>query len=215
MSAGSEQPFHRGQLAVQAEFDTQRLAETLSANPLYSPEIDPAARRLIESADMFFLATADEHGLPDCSYKGGDRGFVRVLDDRTMAFPSYDGNGIFASLGNLEVNPQVGMLFIDFERGHRLRIRGEATVARDDPLLAGYPGAQVLVRVRTTLVYPNCKRYVHRMQRVEASPFVPRPGAPAPVPSWKREEWIPAEALPRDDPARDPAHPELPAAPDY
>jgi hypothetical protein len=53
------------------------------------------------------------------------------------------------------------------------------------------------------------------MQRVEASPFVPGPEAPTPVPSWKREAWVPAAALPHDDPARDPAHPELPAAPDY
>jgi predicted pyridoxine 5'-phosphate oxidase superfamily flavin-nucleotide-binding protein len=214
MSMGSEH-FHRGQLACQKQFDTRRLAETLAANPSYGPEIDVAARRLIESADMFFLATADEHGLPDCSYKGGDRGFVRVLDDRTIAFPSYDGNGIFASLGNLEVNPQVGILFIDFEHGHRLRMRGEASIGRHDPLLREYPGAQALVRVRTTLVYPNCKRYVHRMQRVEASPFVPHAGVPAPVPSWKRDEWVPTEALPHDDPARDPARPELPAAPDY
>jgi predicted pyridoxine 5'-phosphate oxidase superfamily flavin-nucleotide-binding protein len=215
MSSGCEPPFHRGQLAYQEQFDTRRLAETLAANPLYGPEIDTAARRLIAAADMFFLATADERGLPDCSYKGGDRGFVRVLDDRTLAFPSYDGNGIFASLGNLAVNAQVGMLFIDFERGHRLRIRGEAAIEPGDPLLCEYPGAQVLVRVRTTLVYPNCKRYVHRMQRVESSPFVPHAGAPAPVPSWKREDWVPADALPHDDPARDPARPELPAAPDY
>ena len=215
MSRGSELHFHRGQIDYQEQFDTRRLAETLAANPVYGPEIDPAARRFVESADMFFLATADEHGLPDCSYKGGDRGFVRVLDDRTLAFPSYDGNGIFASLGNVSVNPQVGLLFIDFERGHRLRMRGEASASSDDPLLSEYPGAQVIVRVRTTLVYPNCKRYVHRMQRVEASPFVPHAGAPAPAPSWKREDWIPTEALPHDDPARDPEHPELPAAPDY
>ena len=215
MSTDPEEHFHRGQLAFQEEFDTRRLADTLAAHPLYGPEIDAAARRLIEAADMLFLATADEHGLPDCSYKGGDPGFVRVLDDRTLAFPSYDGNGIYASLGNVAVNPQVGILFIDFERGHRLRLRGEASVVPGDPLLAEYPGAQAVVRVRTTLVYPNCKRYVHRMQRVEASPFVPRPDAVAPAPSWKREDWIPAAALPRDDPARNPAHPELPAAPDY
>ena len=215
MSTEPEQPFHPGQIAVQEQFDTRRLADTLAAHPLYGPEIDPSARRMIESADMFFLATADEHGLPDCSYKGGDRGFVRVLDDHTLAFPSYDGNGIFASLGNLVVNPQVGMIFIDFEHGHRLRLRGEASFATDDPLLAEYPGAHVIVRVRTTLVYPNCKRYVHRMQRVEASPFVPHEAVPTPVPSWKREHWVPAEVLPHDDPARDPAHPELPAAPDY
>ena len=63
---------------------------------------------------MFFLATADEHGMPQCSYKGGDPGFVRVVDEHTLAFPSYDGNGMYLSLGNLLVNPQVGILFIDF-----------------------------------------------------------------------------------------------------
>jgi uncharacterized protein len=207
--------FHEGQIAYQQLFDTRRLAETLAANASYGPEIHAAARRLIEAADMFFLATADEHGRPDCSYKGGDPGFVRVLDDRTVAFPSYDGNGIFASLGNIAVNPQVGILFIDFEHGHRLRLQGEASVIDGDPLLAGYPGAHLIVRVRTTLVYANCKRYVHRMQRVERSGFVPREGATTPVPSWKREEWVPADALPRDDPARDPERPELPATPDY
>jgi predicted pyridoxine 5'-phosphate oxidase superfamily flavin-nucleotide-binding protein len=208
-------PFHEGQISYQERFDTRRLAATLASNAAYGPEIGEAARRLIEVADMFFLATADQNGLPDCSYKGGDPGFVRVLDDRTLAFPSYDGNGIFASLGNIHVNPQVGILFIDFEHGHRLRLRGEATVAEADPLLAEYPGAHVIVRVRTTLVYPNCKRYVHRMQRIDRSEFVPRAGKTPPVPSWKREDWVPPGALPRDDPARDPSVPERPATPDY
>jgi uncharacterized protein len=207
--------FHPGQLAFQERFDTRRLADTLASNPLYGPEIDEAARRLIEAADMFFIATAAADGMPDCSYRGGDVGFVRILDDRTLAFPNYDGNGLFATLGNLHVNPQVGLLFVDFEHGHRLRLRGEAFFLEDDPLLAEYPEAHVIVRVRTTLVYPNCKRYVHRLVRTERSPFVPRDGLPTPVPSWKREEWVPAEALPRDDPARDPDRPDVHAAPDF
>ena len=91
----------------------------------------------------------------------------------------------------------------------------EASVADGDPLLVEYPGSHLIVRVRTTLVSPNCKRYVHRMQRIEPSQFVPRDRADTPVPSWKREEWVPIEALPRDDPARDPAREELPASPDY
>jgi predicted pyridoxine 5'-phosphate oxidase superfamily flavin-nucleotide-binding protein len=207
--------FHEGQIAYQQQFDTRRLAETLASNASYGPEIGAAARRLIEAADMFFLATADGKGRPDCSYKGGDPGFVRVLDERTLAFPSYDGNGMFASLGNIAVNAQVGILFIDFEHGHRLRLQGDASVAESDPLLTEYPGAQLIVRVRTTLVYPNCKRYVHRMQRVEHSRFVPREGTTTPVPSWKREDWVPDGALPQNDPARDPTRPELPATPDY
>ena len=208
-------PFHEGQITYQQRFDTRRLADTLASNEAYGPEIDEADRRLIESVDMFFLATADRDGQPDCSYKGGDPGFVRVLDARTLAFPSYDGNGIFASLGNIAVNPQVAILFIDFEHAHRLRLQGEASVADGDPLLAAYAGAHLIVRVRTTLVYPNCKRYVHRMQRVERSRFVPRDGVTTPVPSWKREDWVPPAALPHDDPARDATHPALPAAPDY
>jgi uncharacterized protein len=208
-------PFHEGQISYQERFDTRRLAAALATSRSYGPAIGDAARRLIEAADMFFLATADGDGMPDCSYKGGDPGFVRVLDAGTLVFPSYDGNGIFATLGNIAVNPKVGMLFIDFEHGHRLRVQGEASVEDGDPLLGTYPGAQLVVRVRTTLVYPNCKRYVHRMQRIERSRFVPRAGADPPVPSWKREQWVPEGALPRDDPARDPARPELPATPDY
>ena len=207
-------PFNSGQRELQERFDTRRLADTLAAHPLYSPEIDEAARRFVEGADMVFIATADAAGLPDCTYKGGEPGFIRVLDDRTLALPSYDGNGIFASFGNVLVNPQVGLLFIDFVSGNRLRMRGEATIDADDPLLPGYPGAQLVVRIRTTLVYPNCRRYVHRYQLVERSPFVPTAGAVTPVPDWKQESWA-CDSLPAADPARDPAHPVAPAAPSY
>ena len=97
---------------------------------------------------MFFLATADEHGMPQCSYKGGEPGFVRVVDEHTLAFPSYDGNGTYLSLGNLLRNPQVGILFIDFTRPKRLRVNGIASIDDDDPLLADYAEAQLIVRVR-------------------------------------------------------------------
>src|SRR5687768_1965910 len=124
--------------------------------------------------DMLFLATADEHGRPNCSYKGGDPGFVRVLDERTIAFPSYDGNGMFLSLGNAAVNPEVGILFISFERQRRLRLNGVASVDSADPLLAEYQGAQLIVRVRAREVFPNCPRYIHHYELVERSRFVPR-----------------------------------------
>ena len=163
---------------------------------------------------MVFIATADAAGQPDCSYKGGEPGFVRVLDDRTLALPSYDGNGLFASFGNVLVNPQVGLLFIDFVSGNRLRMRGEATIDPADPLLAAYPGAQFVVRIRTTLVYPNCRRYVHRYALVERSQFVPKTGAVAPAPDWKQEDWA-CDSLPVADPALDPSHPVAPAAPNY
>ena len=208
------EPFHEGQRGLQDRFDTRRLADRISLHPQFTPTIDEAERGFIERADMFFLATTSADGQPECSYRGGDPGFVRVLDERTVAFPNYDGNGLYVSCGNIVVSPKVGLLFIDFEQGHRMRLNGEASIDLDDPLAAEYPGAQFVVRVRTTLVYPNCKRYVHRLALVERSRFVPHGAAPPPVPSWKREEWV-CDALPLADPARDAGRDELPAAPDY
>jgi uncharacterized protein len=153
---------------------------------------------------MFFLATADAEGRPTCSYQGGEPGFVRVLDASTLAFPNYDGNAMYLSAGNMLVNPDVGMLFIDFERGHRMRLEGTASIDPADPLTGDYPEAQFVVRVRARAVYPNCPRYIHRYAPVQRSRFVPQPGSLTPVPEWKRSDWA-ADVLPGDDPARDPA----------
>jgi len=191
--------FHQGSRALQDRFDTRRLADRIEQR-LVRDTIGPGDQAFIERADMLFLATADEHGRPTCSYKGGDPGFVRVVDERTIAFPSYDGNGMFLSLGNLAGNPAVGLLFIDFERGHRLRLNGSATVEAPDALLPLWPGAQLVVRVRAHEVFPNCPRYVHRYGLVRRSSFVPRADRPVPVPAWKRSEWA-VDALPVGDPA--------------
>ena len=158
-------------------------------------------RVFIESRPLFFLATADASGRPDCSYKGGAPGFVRVTDVDELAFPSYDGNGMFRSLGNVLVNPAVALLFIDFERPNRLRVNGSARVVEDDPLLAGFPGAQLIVRVRAARIFPNCPRYIHRMTIAETSPYVPRADYTPPIPKWKRFDEF-ADVLPRNDPAR-------------
>jgi hypothetical protein len=114
---------------------------------------------------------------------------VRVLDEHTLAFPSYDGNGMFLSAGNALANPHVGLLFISFERQKRLRLNGEASVSEDDELLAAYPEAQLIVRVRAREVFPNCGRYIHRYELVERSRFVPRAHCETPVPGWKRSDW--------------------------
>src|SRR5690606_24138939 len=126
----------------QDRFDTRRLADRLAET---ATDVLDGYRAFIEARDMFFLATVDADGQPQCSYKGGDPGFVRVLDAHTIAFPSYDGNGMFLSLGNLTANPAVGLLFVDFEGGSRLRVNGTAHVDPDDPLIDTYPGAQVVV----------------------------------------------------------------------
>jgi hypothetical protein len=200
--------YHEGQRWLQDRFDTRRLADTLQRRKV-SATIDDGDRAFIEARDMFFLATADAHGRPTCSYKGGDPGFVRVLDAHTLAFPNYDGNGMYLSWGNALVNPHVGLLFIDWERRRRLRVEGEASIDPDDALRPSYPGAQFVVRVRAREVFPNCPRYIHRMEVVERSRFVPRPAQEPPVPSWKRADWVPPDALPARDPARDGSRPDL------
>ena len=195
--------YHDGSRHFQDGFDARRLADRLDERFLQRGIIDDADRAFIERMDMFFLATADAQGRPQCSYKGGAPGFVRVLDVHTLAFPSYDGNGMYLSMGNLRVNPHVGLLFIDFlaERPSRLRVNGTASVDERDPLGDEYPGAQLVVRVRATQVFPNCPRYIHRLRLVERSRFVPRAGEEPIVPDWKRAPWA-CDVLPADDPAR-------------
>jgi predicted pyridoxine 5'-phosphate oxidase superfamily flavin-nucleotide-binding protein len=196
--------YHDGSRRLQDRFDTRRLADRLDERFVQRGTIDADDRAFIERLDMFFLATADASGRPQCSYKGGDPGFVRVLDERTVAFPNYDGNGMYLSMGNVLVNPQVGMLFVDFvsERPSRLRLNGVASVDEHDPLLGSWPGAQFVVRVDVLEVFPNCPRYIHRMALVERSSYVPaRDGSPPPVPGWKRTDWA-SDVLPADDPAR-------------
>jgi uncharacterized protein len=192
--------YHEGNRRMQDRFDTRRLADRIEAKIVHDV-IDKHDKQFIERADMVFLATADEQGRPTVSYKGGDPGFVRVMDEHTVAFPNYDGNGMYLSMGNVLVNSHVGLLFIDFERQRRMRINGEASIDADDPLMAEYPEAQFIVRVRAREVFPNCPRYIHKYQLVERSQFVPRQGCETPVPDWKQSDAF-ADALPARDRAR-------------
>ena len=192
--------YHTGMRELQDRFGTRALADRLDER-LGRSAFTAEDRAFIESRRLFFLATADASGQPDCSYKGGDPGFVRVTGDDELAFPSYDGNGMFRSLGNLSVNPAVALLFIDFERPNRLRVNGRARIDFDDPLCSTFVGAQLIVRVQAERIFPNCPRYIHRMDVVGPSVYVPREGQVAPVPKWKRMEAF-RDALAQADPAR-------------
>lgn len=169
----------------QDQFETRALADRVVSAVVHD-FVREDEKAFIESRDMFFLSSVDERGMPSVSYKGGDPGFVRVVDANTLAFPSYDGNGMFFSMGNLSANGKVGLLFIDFERPHRMRVHGEARVSADDALLDEYSGAELVVRVTVHELFENCPRYVHRYEKREASPFVPRPSQKTPMPAWKR-----------------------------
>jgi uncharacterized protein len=192
--------YHDESRKLQDQFDTRRLADRL-VERLLRTTFNDEDRTFIESQRMFFLATTDADGFPDCSYKGGDPGFVRVIDGRTLVFPSYDGNGMFKSLGNIRANPAVGLLFLSFEKPERLRVNGMATVGSDDTAMELFPGAQLLVRVTPRHIFPNCPRYIPKMQMVESSPYVPRDGCSAPIPNWKKRPQF-KEVLPAHDPAR-------------
>ena len=176
--------YHDGMRQLQDLRDTRRIADRLSEVTLRRAFTDED-RAFIARSPMFFIATADADGRPDCSYKGGLPGFVRVIDDTTLAFPDYDGNGMYRTWGNVLVNPHVGLLFIDFENPKRIRVNGRASVSADDPLLPTFEGAAFVVRVVAESIFPNCPRYIHRMQVTELSAYAPRPDYEPPVPAWK------------------------------
>lgn len=180
--------------AFQLKYDTVRLANRIDET-IVSAEIAPEQKVFIESRDMFFLSSVDHRGFPTCSYKGGAPGFIRVLDSKTIAFPNYNGNGMFLSMGNISANGKVGMLFIDFETPHRMRVHGVATIDAKDPLLGEFPGAELIVRTMVTDVFINCPRYVHKYQRVQTSKYAPKSGYQVPAPQWKRIDAI-QDALP-------------------
>jgi predicted pyridoxine 5'-phosphate oxidase superfamily flavin-nucleotide-binding protein len=177
--------YHDGNRRLQDQFDSRRVSDRLEERLTRTAFTDDD-KAFIEGAIYFFLATADADGRPDCSFKGGMPGFVRVTGPSELAFPDYDGNGMFKSLGNLLVNAHVGMLFIDMhERPRRLRVNGEATVSRDDPLLGQTVGAQMIVRVAARAIFPNCPRYIPKLKLAEPSVYAPRPAYEPPEPAWK------------------------------
>ena len=205
--------YHDGNRELQTRFGSRALADRL-VERLWRDRFKDEDKTFIESVGFFFLATADASGRPDCSFKGGPAGFVQVPQPDLLVFPDYDGNGMFLSLGNMVVNPAVGLLFLDFEGGTRLRVNGVASVLLDDPLIGTFAGAQAVVRVAVTAAFPNCRRYVHPRQRVDRSPFVPTAGAEPPVPDWKLDPWFDG-ALAAGDPANEPGHPSAPAMPEF
>jgi uncharacterized protein len=187
-------PEHR---ALQDQFDTRRMADLLEGG-FIAKEVDANNKAFIESRDMFFLSTIDTHGQPTVSYKGGEPGFVKVVDAKTIAFPLYDGNGMFYSWGNIAGNAKVGLLFLDFVKPIRLRVQGTASVDMNDPLMMEYHEAQCIVRVTVDGMWPNCPRYVHRYEKVKVSRYVPRADCETPLAGWKRIDILQTSLAAKD-----------------
>lgn len=188
--------YHQGARALQDQFDSRRIADKLEQ--LKRTAFTEDDRAFIEGAVYFFLATADADGRPDCSFKGGPAGFVRVTGPSELAFPDYDGNGMFRSLGNASVNPHVGMLFIALHGApRRLRVNGVARISREDPLMAETVGAQMIVRVEAEAIFPNCPRYIPTLDLAQMSPYTPQPGVEPVEPAWKSFDIFKDDIHPR------------------
>ena len=176
--------YHEGMRQLQDRRETRELADRLEQVTVHDTFTDED-RAFIGRLPMCFVATADANGHPDCSYKGGLPGFVRIVGERTLCIPDYDGNGMYRSWGNVLANPHVGILFVDFESQKRIRVNGVAEIDHDDPMIAEITGAVFIVRVTATRIFPNCPRYLHKMKLVEHSVYAPRPDYAPPVPAWK------------------------------
>ncbi len=174
---------------LQDEFGTRKMADRVE-ELVCKTEFDEVAKGFIESVEMFYLSSIDHQGRPTVSYKGGDIGFVKVLDSTTLIFPSYDGNGMFFSVGNISTNPQVGLLFISFETPNRLRVQGTATISQDPTLLAHYTEAEFVVTVTLSELWQNCPRYIPKYEKVRSSRYVPRAHCETPLAGWKQLDIV-------------------------
>lgn len=191
--------YHDGNRELQDQFGSRALADRL-VERLERQHFKDEDKAFIESVSFFFLATADAGGGPDCSFKGGPPGFVRIEAPDLLIFPDYDGNGMFKSLGNIRSNPHVGLLFIDMgEKPRRLRVNGRATVHLDDPMMGSFTGAQILVRVVPQHIFPNCPRYIPNLQSGDPSPYAPCAGVPPKEPAWKSFDAFKDVVPPRRD----------------
>jgi uncharacterized protein len=177
--------YHEGNRELQDAFGSRALADRLAQVTRHVAFTDSDAKFIAEQA-FFFLATADAEGRPDCSFKGGPVGFAQVTAPDELIFPDYDGNGMFKSLGNIVANPHVGLLFIAMgETPRRIRVNGTAQVLTDDPRMAEMPGAQLLVRVTPTDIFPNCPRYIPDLKAETPSPYTPMADVTPTEPVWK------------------------------
>ncbi|HRD78840.1 MAG TPA: pyridoxamine 5'-phosphate oxidase family protein [Hyphomicrobiaceae bacterium] len=191
--------YHDGNRELQAHFGSTQLADRL-VERLWRERFKDDDKAFIESVGFFFLATADRDGRPDCSFKGGPPGFAKVLAPDLLAFPDYDGNGMFKSLGNIKANPRVGLLFIELgEKPKRLRVNGRATVHLDDPLRGQFVGAQAVVRVIPEHIFPNCPRYIPDLGHGTASEYLPAAGETPKEPAWKGFDAFKDVVPPRSD----------------
>lgn len=185
---------------LQDQFDSRKLADRLN-DSIVKKEFDTDAKKFIETRDMFFLSTINHNNMPTVSYKGGNPGFVKVINSKTLVFPSFDGNGMFMSMGNIKENKNVGLLFIAFDKPHRLRVHGKASISKDKNLLKDFKEAELVVKIKLENYWQNCPRYIHKYVKIDESKYVPKKNLQTPLAGWKKTDLV-QDVLPEKDKKR-------------
>ncbi|WP_328547728.1 pyridoxamine 5'-phosphate oxidase family protein [Streptomyces platensis] len=161
----------------------ERMGTTARADRFYDEQVldrlNTRMRDFVARQEMCFLATSDRHGECDSTFRAGPPGFLHVLDDRTLIYPEYRGNGVLASLGNIEENPHVGILMIDFLRDRiGLHINGRARIVSDEEMRRARPElpvdpvpgrrAQLWVEITVEEAYIHCAKHIPHLQKASA-----------------------------------------------
>ena len=190
--------FHVGMREFQDFFDGRRTAEAIEKNRKHYEFWDDE-KKLIKNSSFFFIASS-WNGYIDCNIKSGDPGFVKIIEKGIIEYPEYDGNSMYRTAGNISKNPNVALLFVNFDgKSRRIRINGQATIHNDNKSLESHFGAKFVVRISCE-IYPNCNRYVPNLEKNKLSIYTPRKGKGVPpVPEWKERDYI-KNILPRNDP---------------
>jgi predicted pyridoxine 5'-phosphate oxidase superfamily flavin-nucleotide-binding protein len=164
---------------LQEEYGTTARAQAFYRNQVID-HLNPAMREFIGRQEMVFIATADQQGEADCSFRAGPPGFVRILSEGALCYPEYRGNGILASLGNISENPHIGLLFVDFgEAKIGLHVNGRARVVENEELAreattevradlaeTGGRRSERWVVVSVDEAYVHCSKHIPKMRKV-------------------------------------------------
>jgi predicted pyridoxine 5'-phosphate oxidase superfamily flavin-nucleotide-binding protein len=174
--ADAQPPGSAGEHLLQRVYGSQERANRFYADQVRD-RLLPAMAEFVQRMETLFVATADRHGECDSSLRAGPPGFVRVLDERTLAYPEYRGNGVHASLGNIAENAHVGILMVDFvEDLIGLHVNGTARIVEDGDFRRAHPGMPVddehgrrperWVVVEVDEAYIHCRKHIPRMAKV-------------------------------------------------
>lgn len=176
----AERPGSHGEHQIQQELGTADRADRFYREQVLD-RLNARMRQFVARQEMFFVATSDSRGNCDSTFRAGPPGFLQVLDDATLTYPEYRGNGVMASLGNIRENPHIGILLIDFTEDRiGLHINGRARLVTDGTMRRTHPGLpvdpvpgrrpQMWVEIAVEEAYIHCSKHIPRLARTPVHP---------------------------------------------